>query len=149
MILCWGEQHSSAIHDHADSHCFMKMLRGQLTEITYAWPDNRNAECNPEGDIGQFESGDEEYEDDKLVELGRKTLETNGVCYINDNIGLHRVENPSPSEPAVSLHLYCPPFEECSIFNKRTGQRTKCQVTFWSVNGSKRTKVRSSALILY
>lgn len=140
MILCWGEQHSSAIHDHADSHCFMKMLRGQLTEVKYAWPQDRNAICNPDADIGQYENSEDEYDGDKLEELGRKTLDTNGVCYINDNLGLHRVENPSPTEPAVSLHLYCPPFQECSVFNKRTGKRTKCQVTFWSVNGSKKTK---------
>ncbi|GBP88327.1 Cysteine dioxygenase type 1 [Eumeta japonica] len=35
MILCWGPGHASAIHDHADSHCFMKLLSGSLEEIRY------------------------------------------------------------------------------------------------------------------
>lgn len=148
IILCWGEQQASAIHDHADSHCFMKMLRGQLTEIRYAWPNNRNAELNAQADIADSRNSDDEYDGDKLDELGRKTLETNGVCYINDNLGLHRVENLSPTEPAVSLHLYCPPFQECSIFNRRTGKRTKCQVTFWSKFGHKKTQVGVTPFIL-
>ncbi|CAB3367401.1 Hypothetical predicted protein [Cloeon dipterum] len=25
IVLCWGEGHGSAIHDHADAHCFMKV----------------------------------------------------------------------------------------------------------------------------
>ncbi|PZC79420.1 hypothetical protein B5X24_HaOG216415 [Helicoverpa armigera] len=33
MILCWGAGHASAIHDHADSHCFMKLLSGSLEEV--------------------------------------------------------------------------------------------------------------------
>lgn len=59
-----------------------------------------------------------------------------------DSLGLHRVENPSHTDVAVSLHLYCPPFESCSIFNKDTGKRTSCQVTFWSKFGERRDKVR-------
>lgn len=47
--------------------------------------------------------------------------------YCADNIGLHRVENSSNVETAVSLHLYCPPFDSCSIFNK-AGKKTVAQV---------------------
>lgn len=63
------------------------------------------------------------------------------IMYANycplDTLGLHRVENPDHSNVAVSLHLYCPPFDACSVFNKNTGKQTKCKVTFWSVNGQK------------
>lgn len=61
---------------------------------------------------------------------------------VADSIGLHRVENPSTVNPAVSLHLYCPPFSKCSIFNKQTGQRSLCTVTFWSKYGDRRNRVR-------
>uniref|UniRef100_A0A336MMT4 Cysteine dioxygenase n=1 Tax=Culicoides sonorensis TaxID=179676 RepID=A0A336MMT4_CULSO len=140
MILCWGEAHASAIHDHADSHCFMKMLKGELTEVRYAWPSDTTTFIKNNADIGKLDECEEEYDGDELREIGRSTLETNGVAYINDKLGLHRVENSSHTEPAVSLHLYCPPFNECSIFNKKTGKRTKCQVTFWSKFGEKRNK---------
>lgn len=33
MILCWGEGHGSAIHDHANAHCVMKILHGELFEV--------------------------------------------------------------------------------------------------------------------
>lgn len=71
------------------------------------------------------------------------------ICKKKDTLGLHRVENSSHIEPAVSLHLYCPPFNECSIFNKQTGKRTKCQVTFWSKFGEKRNKVRKKLSLHY
>lgn len=62
MAVCWGEGHGSAIHDHANSHCFMKMLRGSLQEIRFDWPKN---------------------EGDQLKEIGRKILRENEVAYIN------------------------------------------------------------------
>lgn len=142
MILCWNEAHASAIHDHADSHCFMKMLKGQLMETRYAWPKDATVTEDNKADIANAHTvaqNDEEieYNGDELEETSRSTMETNGVCYINDTLGLHRVENPSHTDVAVSLHLYCPPFDACSIFNKQDGKRTKCKVTFWSKFGKR------------
>lgn len=73
MLLCWGEGHSSAVHDHADAHCFMKILDGALNEVRFAWPDGDGAEH-------QTSTGVEPHE---LQVLGTSKLETNGVCYIN------------------------------------------------------------------
>ncbi|KAK2576098.1 hypothetical protein KPH14_007433 [Odynerus spinipes] len=124
MVLCWGEGHGSAIHDHANAHCVMKVLQGELCETRYAWPS-------------VSEGSDDTKE---LEELERNTLRLNDICYINDSLGLHRVENPSTMNPAVSLHLYSPPFETCSVFNKQTGRKTSCKVTFWSKYGEKRNR---------
>lgn len=124
MVLCWGEGHGSAIHDHADAHCVMKVLQGELCETRYAWPSIK-------------EQNDNEKE---LEELEKNTLRVNEICYINDSLGLHRVENPSTVNPAVSLHLYSPPFSTCSVFNKQTGRRSTCKVTFWSKYGEKRNR---------
>lgn len=45
MIICWGPGSQSCIHDHSGSHCFMKILDGELIESRFAWPDpNRIAE---------------------------------------------------------------------------------------------------------
>lgn len=86
MILCWGEGHSSAIHDHADSHCFMKMLKGELAEIRFAWPNAGKVDDSTENvDIAKTFDEDEEEDGQELVELSRSTMETNGVCYINGN----------------------------------------------------------------
>ena len=29
ILMCWPESVSSAVHDHADSHCFMRILAGE------------------------------------------------------------------------------------------------------------------------
>lgn len=144
MILCWGEGHGSAIHDHADAHCFMKMLKGELNEVRYAWPNSNNVVHQTV--IGDdFENNSDELDYGELQEIARNSIETNDVAYINDTLGLHRVENPSHSDVAVSLHLYCPPFNSCSIFNKDTGKRTSCQVTFWSKFGERRDKAATNS----
>lgn len=84
MILCWGEGHGSAIHDHADAHCFMKMLRGELQEVRYAWPSNgTDTEEKSIGDIGMNDEHLMDYDGEELQEISRTTLETDGVCYIN------------------------------------------------------------------
>ncbi|XP_019866077.1 cysteine dioxygenase type 1 [Aethina tumida] len=114
LALCWGEGHGSSIHDHANSHCFMKMLQGSLEEIRFAWPEEK----------GQ-----------PLKEIGRTRMNLNDVCYINDSLGLHRVENPSNVDTAISLHLYCPPYSRCHVFNQNTGQTSTSTVTFYSTFG--------------
>ena len=55
------------------------------------------------------------------------------VC--QDSIGLHRVENVSHTEPAVSLHLYSPPFDTCHAFDQRTGHKNRVTMTFHSKFG--------------
>jgi len=126
MLLCWGEGHVSSVHDHADSHCFMKMLDGALREVRFSWPeDSADSTTSAGGDIREMQP------------IGESVLETNQVCYINDSLGLHRVENPSHVDRSVSLHLYSPPFETCQMFDQRTGKKTQCKVTFWSKFGER------------
>ncbi|CAK1549052.1 unnamed protein product [Leptosia nina] len=207
MILCWGPGHASAIHDHADSHCFMKLLSGSLEEVRYDWPDNvepevmkklkkkscrrccsesenlRNMEnlsldasdtcnngntsiehtcqdapdschasesdrCQNGGENGNCQDDDEyseHYDIRSMKEIGRTRLEVNDVCYINDALGLHRMENPSYVDGAVSLHLYCPPFNSCRVFDARTGKPTEVKVTFWSMYGKKIKRVMEAS----
>ena len=69
MVLCWGEGHASSIHDHADAHCFMKMLAGSLGEIRYQWP-----EAAKSADTGLVQP---------MQEIARNHMTTDDVCYIN------------------------------------------------------------------
>ncbi|KAH0628145.1 hypothetical protein JD844_008928 [Phrynosoma platyrhinos] len=117
MILCWGEGHGSSIHDHTDSHCFMKILQGNLKETLFEWPDKKG--------VGEMQKKSE------------RVLKKNQCAYINDTIGLHRVENPSHTETAVSLHLYSPPFESCYTFDQRTGHKQRVKMTFYSQFGER------------
>ena len=120
IVLCWGEGQGSPVHDHANSHCFMKILGGNLKETQFEWPRN--------GQLGAEEMT-------PLTEKARQVYSTNDVTYINDTIGLHRVENVSHTDTAVSLHLYSPPITCCQSFDERTGTGHKCKVTFYSTGG--------------
>lgn len=89
MIICWGEGHGSAIHDHSESHCFMKMLKGELREIRYAWPNNSNNIVEQNGSVDISNHDDEssnEYNGSELQEISRAIMETNSVHYINGNL---------------------------------------------------------------
>ncbi|KAM5192272.1 cysteine dioxygenase type 1 isoform 1-T1 [Mantella aurantiaca] len=115
MILCWGEGHGSSIHDHTNSHCFLKILQGNLKETQYEWPQKKL--------------------NGAMMKKSEGVLRLNQCAYINDSIGLHRVENPSHTESAVSLHLYSPPFDHCQTFDQRTGHKNTVKMTFWSKYG--------------
>ena len=39
LILVWNPGKGSLIHDHANAHCVMKILEGQLVETLYDWPE--------------------------------------------------------------------------------------------------------------
>ncbi|XP_051894307.1 cysteine dioxygenase type 1-like isoform X2 [Pristis pectinata] len=123
MILCWGEGHGS-IHDHSDSHCFLKLLQGQLKETQFDFPDSNR-------------------KNRELSKKWEKNFHENQCTYINDSIGLHRVENVSHTETAVSLHLYSPPFDSCHCYDERTGYKNKVKMTFWSRFGE-RTPLETS-----
>uniref|UniRef100_A0A1I7WFD6 Cysteine dioxygenase n=1 Tax=Heterorhabditis bacteriophora TaxID=37862 RepID=A0A1I7WFD6_HETBA len=111
-----------SIHDHTDAHCFVKILDGSLLETKYDWPKI-------------------EGEEEPLSVIERNIYDTNGVSYMSDKLGLHRMENPSHSDGAVSLHLYIPPYETCNAFDERTGKKTKCLVTFFTEYGKKAENV--------
>ncbi|KAJ2394464.1 hypothetical protein GGI23_004676 [Coemansia sp. RSA 2559] len=101
LMIVWGEEQSSPIHDHAGSHCMMKLLAGELNEDLYAWPTTATTGS---------------------LRLKRTApLKTNSVAYMSDKLGLHRIANPSRGTKAVSLHLYSPPYDMCKVFNEETG----------------------------
>ncbi|KAL2827465.1 RmlC-like cupin domain-containing protein, partial [Aspergillus pseudoustus] len=87
LLLVWNPQRGSPIHDHANAHCIMKVLAGNLRETVYHTPEkDRSGATAP------------------LRVLSEKEHSPNDVTYIADDIGLHRVYNPSPTKVAVSLH---------------------------------------------
>lgn len=67
----------------------MKILRGNLTETRFEFPD-------PEGEEGPMKV------------TTKKTYKENQVAYMADELGLHRVTNEG-SDFAVSLHCEMPP----------------------------------------
>jgi hypothetical protein len=67
----------------------MKILHGNLTETRYAFPE-------------------EDGEERPMTVISEKTYKENGVTYMADELGLHRVSNRG-SDFAVSLHCTSSP----------------------------------------
>jgi cysteine dioxygenase len=124
LILVWNPGQGSPIHDHADAHCVMKILKGSLTETLYNMP------VDVKGESGTRTPP-------RVVK--ETTYRRNEVTYISDDIGLHKISNPSMGEPAVSLHLYTPPHAAnfgFHLFDEKTGKSTHIkQAGFFSDSG--------------
>lgn len=129
LILVWSPKKASPIHDHANAHCIMKVLKGSLVETRYSWPTTA---LNQE-------------EQRPLQSISEKKYEENQVTYMSDKLGLHRISNPNPEEYAVSLHLYTPPNAAvygCNVFDENTGQaRHMAKCTVYSEYGKKELRL--------
>merc|ERR1712106_1319014 len=77
ILMCWPEGIASPIHDHADSHCFMRILDGDAKETRFFWPRQT---CNPDG---------------SLIEMTSRSVPAGVTAYMSDELGLHRIENAS------------------------------------------------------
>jgi cysteine dioxygenase len=147
IALCWGEGQGSSVHDHSDAHCFVKVLDGALKETMFEWPagadDATIAEDGDEtGACGRRTRLSKRHENGEgLTETGVSMFDKDAVTYINDEMGIHRVENPSHSNPAVSLHLYSPPFDFCRTFDQRTGKSNRVKMVYWSKFGQRNSTV--------
>ncbi|KAI7542564.1 hypothetical protein KC331_g7905 [Hortaea werneckii] len=153
LILVWTPGKGSPIHDHANAHCVMRILKGRLTETLYTWPcqsgENGTAECatagsdpscpNTEHSCSKSMAG--ELEPASLDVQRATTYQSGEVAYMSDNLGLHRIANSSEDEVAVSLHLYTPPNAAkhgCHVFDEKTGKKSHVkQCHFYSELGVK------------
>ncbi|KAG9237284.1 cysteine dioxygenase [Amylocarpus encephaloides] len=119
LVLVWSPGKGSPVHDHADSHCIMKLLKGNLVETRYNFP--KNVASPP-------------------VVIKETVFSEDEVTYMADELGLHKISNPHASEAAVSLHLYTPPNAarfRCRIFDETTGKSSKItQDRFFSEFGT-------------
>ena len=127
LVVVWNPGRCSSIHDHADAHCVMKILKGSLKETLYAAPI-----CTPERSPNQSTLTPPQV-------LKETTYRENEVTYISDKIGLHKISNVSNDEMAVSLHLYTPPHAAnfgFNLFDERSGRPTHIkQAGFFSDRG--------------
>jgi len=101
ILMCWSEGNATSIHDHTGSECIMKCVAGNIRESRFKWPERRKT---------------------KLEVISTIDAVDGDVVSINDEEGLHRIENLSDCEKAMSLHFYYPPITECLIFDEETGK---------------------------
>ena len=95
----------------------MRILKGSLTETVYGWPceraeNPRDCAASPLSPTFPHRtehtcSASSDTLEPHALNVKRSTVYERGqVTYMSDRLGLHRIQNASPDEVAVSLHLY-------------------------------------------
>ncbi|KAF9919951.1 hypothetical protein FBU30_010339, partial [Linnemannia zychae] len=145
-----------AIHDHSGSHCLMKVLKGELKETLYEWPDKVQLESSDHPSDSGLESDHSDDESTKVsratpMTVKRETVLLRDQCaYMSDQLGLHRVSNPLKAVGAgsLSLHLYTPPYETCKTFNEKSSvARASGKCVFFSERGQRLQSCPSAAYL--
>jgi len=101
IMLCWNPGKESPIHDHPCDGCWMQVCQGSVRECRYEKVNEKTVK---------------DVMNDRLWCNSRHTYHEGQLAYIDDFMGYHKVGNPSETVPAVTLHLYCPPFDKCKIW---------------------------------
>jgi cysteine dioxygenase len=129
LFLCWNPGRESPIHDHPCDGCWMRVCAGTLQESRFVKnPATDTLECTLD-EIYQGKTtilcscillAKQDVQIHRgahlLVHYLRPTTPEGDSAYIQDSMGYHKVGNPSQTIPAISLHLYCPPFSKCKIW---------------------------------
>eukprot|EP00002_Diphylleia_rotans_P032993 TRINITY_DN6985_c0_g1_i1.p1 TRINITY_DN6985_c0_g1~~TRINITY_DN6985_c0_g1_i1.p1 ORF type:complete len:815 (+),score=132.08 TRINITY_DN6985_c0_g1_i1:56-2500(+) len=91
VLNCWNKKQGTPVHDHGgcDRKCVVRVLEGKLTLSQYGADE---AKCS---------------------ELALGTVGQSAVLE-DASLGLHKMENMEDDTTAVSLHLYWPPYLDCS-----------------------------------
>eukprot|EP01083_Nonionella_stella_P071500 192075_1 len=108
LLLCWNPGKYSPIHAHPCDGCWMRVCQGSVNEVRYDLKKGKDEEKE-----GESSSSPPPV---SFVCTMDTTFEENEITYIHDNLGYHKVGNPSNDLLAMSIHLYSPPFNKCKIW---------------------------------
>ena len=118
LLLCWNPYQESPIHNHPCDGCFLRVIQGQIRECRYreatsatgalsslVYHESTSTHQNESSATNQTTRTLLECTHDSIFEAGQLT-------FIDDTQGYHKV-GPVGKTPAITLHLYTPPFQEC------------------------------------
>jgi len=122
ILMCWPPGCKSSIHDHEESSCWVVLVEGSAVEVKFALPKLdrqflKMESLNPASAVGRC---------GPLQRLGETVMEDVGGHpggYVNNDVGIHRVENRS-DKPAYTLHVYAPGLRKMRIFSEAGEVRT-------------------------
>jgi len=123
IVICWDDNQESPIHNHNSQHCWFAVLEGCVEEVRYVYDQT---------------SG--------VITEGTKDVLTNGhVCYIRDEIALHKVR--SVGGKSCTLHIYSKPIPFCNIYDPVSGEVSRRNSGFYSVRGLKQCSEGTAAYL--
>jgi len=115
LLLCWGPNQKSPIHNHEGQRCWMAVLDGEVVETLFEVPASGGAPAR---------------------KGSPRSLDCGGVAFITDEIALHEIAAGS-GRAAVSLHLYARPFSTCRVFDRASGKVEVRKLGYYSVRGER------------
>jgi cysteine dioxygenase len=94
LVLCWSNGQRSPIHDHAGSHCVVRVLRGVLTETQFEFAANAHVKA-----------------------VGSRAYPRGSVLASKDR-DLHQISNlEAGMADLVTLHVYSPPLLQMGTYS--------------------------------
>lgn len=115
LLLCWNPGMKSPIHDHPCDGCWMRVVSGSVQEKRYRY--NKR--------------------DENLICTQDESFREGEIAFIEDSMGYHSVGNASAKTPAITLHLYSPPFQQCKIWLDEREDPTTSSICHYSEYGRK------------
>jgi len=111
LVLCWARGASAPIHGHEGEYCWARVERGRLAFASYREASRAPLRLEPIG--GSVEGG---------------------AGYVDGPADIHAVSNPMAlGEDAVSVHVYCRPYDECDIYDTEQGAVRRVRLAYDSV----------------
>lgn len=110
ILMCWGPNQVTKIHDHNLSDGWVYCVDGNITEERF------------EPTRGSFNK------------ISEATLEPGQFGYINDNIGYHRLRNPL-DRGSMTLHLYASPISQCELYSDDMTEHETAYMSYYSIDG--------------
>ncbi|KAK0058229.1 cysteine dioxygenase 1 [Biomphalaria pfeifferi] len=105
-LSVWKQGFQNKIHDHGQSNCYFKVLRGSLEETHF-----------PNGGL-----------------IADTVYEEGQVCQMTDTGACHQMKNIHDGY-SVSLHVYIPPFDSCYTYDVPGGAAIHVTPSFISRYG--------------
>lgn len=111
LVLCWARGASAPIHGHEGEYCWARVERGRLAFASYREASRAPLRLEP---LGPAVEG--------------------GPGYVDGPADIHAVSNPMAlGEDAVSVHVYCRPYDECDIYDTEQGAVRRVRLAYDSV----------------
>ena len=111
LVLCWASGSAAPIHGHEGEFCWARVERGRL-----AFSDYREVSRTPL----------------RLEPLN--VAVDGGPGHVDGPADLHAVANPAAfGQEAVSVHVYCRPYDECDIYDAAAGTVRRVRLSYDSI----------------
>jgi hypothetical protein len=123
LVLCWPRGAVAPIHGHEGEHCWARVERGRLMFRNYR-------------EVSQAPL--------RLEALGGMVEGSPG--HVDGPADIHSVSNPvALGEDAVSVHVYCRPYDECDLYDVEQGTVRRVRLAYDSVPPRSAPSGRSAA----